>query len=36
MKNLPNGYVMFAGGVQEMELNTQTKHPSAISLGQGH
>ena len=26
---LPNGYVATAGGVQEMELNAQTKHCSA-------
>ena len=28
-KNLLNGYVVTAGGVQETELNTQTKHCSA-------
>ena len=28
-RNLPNGYVMTAGGVQERELNQQTKHCSA-------
>ena len=27
--NAPNGYVVTAGGVQEMELNVQTKHCSA-------
>ena len=29
-RNLPNGYVVTAGGVQEMELNTQSKHCSAM------
>ena len=28
-RNLPNGYVVTAGGVQEMELNAQIKYCSA-------
>ena len=28
-RNLPNVYVVTAGGVQETELNAQTKHCSA-------
>ena len=28
-RNLPNGYVATAGGVQEKRLHTQTKHCSA-------
>ena len=30
-RNLLNGYITTAGGVQEMELNTQTKHCSTKS-----
>ena len=34
-RNSPNGYVATAGGVQEMEVNTQTKYDKYVKVSNG-